>query len=607
MRQFQVHSVQPLDPETAALTVRGLNGDLGVGDQFTLIRGTDGSQQPVSLVVTRLDAAQGPTMLLRAGYPGRVHIAGVGASALSQGCQLLAPGRRPRIPTQRQDEDPTGEVTPEVSDDWSRKRLAGVLSAVGVVVVGAVVGAVVLFGGQQHHPVPQAVVSNGAHVSAAHTFPARWDSRILPIVSFVQKQRGLTFQHPVAVLFLSDAAFKKKVTEPAPTTKADRDELNRTVSELRALGLVQGNLNLLAANNNLQQTDVVGFYSFIDKKVYVRGTTLTPYVRVTLAHELTHALQDQYFDLNALEKANRNNDSDALTSLIEGDAVTVQNAYVKQMSSADRAAYGRTDSQYAGSSSGNVPAILEEFQGFPYAFGPAYVQYLLYISGGTDQLDAAFRNPPVSAAQILDPVRYPLTWKPTPVAPPALPAGARRLAKPQPFGQQSLFEMLSSRLSYDESWAAVQGWRGDTTVPYGVGGRTCMAISVAMSDSGPANHLAAAARDWARGIPGAIANASGRMVTIRSCDPGPNVAPLPHQSPSPFDLLAARAAVINVLMAQQQLGFAFSRCTLDGVMAQLGPARESLILADTFTPSQQAVFVQAVARAAYSCHVNGDS
>ena len=53
-------------------------------------------------------------------------------------------------------------------------------------------------------------------------------------------------------------------------------------------------------------SDTLAFYDPRTQDVYVRGTdTTAPATRVTLAHELTHALQDQHFDLRALQRRPR--------------------------------------------------------------------------------------------------------------------------------------------------------------------------------------------------------------------------------------------------------------------------------------------------------------
>ena len=83
---------------------------------------------------------------------------------------------------------------------------------------------------------------------------------------------------------------------------------------------------------------MLAFYLPTKKKFFVRGTEVdTPNAKVTVAHELTHALQDQHFDLTKLEKeAAKTHSSDALRSLVEGDAVRVQKLYLKTLPDAEQ-------------------------------------------------------------------------------------------------------------------------------------------------------------------------------------------------------------------------------------------------------------------------------
>src|SRR5205814_1024739 len=63
-------------------------------------------------------------------------------------------------------------------------------------------------------------------------------------------------------------------------------------------GLASSSLDLLSAANDLNDSGTLAFYDPDTQRVSVRGTDMTPQMRVTLAHELTHALQDQYFDIS---------------------------------------------------------------------------------------------------------------------------------------------------------------------------------------------------------------------------------------------------------------------------------------------------------------------
>jgi hypothetical protein len=444
-------------------------------------------------------------------------------------------------------------------------------------------------------------------VSSGPSYPTKWNPRVLSIVHFVEHERGLTFVHPVKVEFLDRAQFNKAVSVPQPDSSSDRASETQELQELRALGLVHGNVNLAQSENTLQQSDVVGLYVSSKKTVFVRGSTLTPFVRVTMAHELTHALQDQHFDLTTLRE-NAAGDGSAVTALIEGDAVRVQNAYEQTMSVADQHAYEKASDQFDGNSSSqtsNVPAFLGDTLEYPYAFGPTFIDNLV-AQGGTKDIDNAFRHPPVAQAQIIDPVAYPIGWKPDKVPTPSIPHGDHVTDPASPFGQLTLFEVLGSRLGFAPAWSAVQGWQGDTSVAYRDHGKTCDAIAVRMRTTTRASALAGAAHQWAAtGVPQAAIDQNGRQITIRSCDPGPNASKLPNIKPAAFDVLAARAQLIDGLMTEGHVGFALGACVSDEVLQKLGPDGYSELLANSLSASQQTQLEQLVANAALTCRTKG--
>ena len=161
-------------------------------------------------------------------------------------------------------------------------------------------------------------------------------------VRFVERHRKLEFEHPVPVKFLDDDAFVKAYQRDDPKiTKEDRADAERSAGQLRALGLVEGPVDLIESQKDLAATDTVGFYDQERKALFVRGTDLTDVdVRITLVHELTHALQDQRFDLTRLDDAIETSGEDfALTALVEGDATSVEDDYLYSLPQTDQDAY----------------------------------------------------------------------------------------------------------------------------------------------------------------------------------------------------------------------------------------------------------------------------
>ena len=89
--------------------------------------------------------------------------------------------------------------------------------------------------------------------------------------------------------------------------------------------MVGPGVDLIGAQGGIDDTTTTGFYDPDTKKLSVRGDDLTDTdVKLTIVHELTHALQDQHFDLNRLDREVRDSgQSFAEDALIEGDATTV--------------------------------------------------------------------------------------------------------------------------------------------------------------------------------------------------------------------------------------------------------------------------------------------
>jgi hypothetical protein len=142
-------------------------------------------------------------------------------------------------------------------------------------------------------------------------------------------------------------------------------------------------------------------------------------------------------------------------------------------------------------------------------------------------------------------------------------------------------------------------------VPYKLNGTTCVAIGVAMADAGSSGRFAAAARQWAHGVPGAVVEQAGRHVNLHSCDPGPNAPGPPTITPSAYDVLAARAQITDAIMTNAQVDVALGECVADGVIAGVGPGGYGELTASNLSDAQQAQLRQLVASSADRCRGSG--
>ena len=410
------------------------------------------------------------------------------------------------------------------------------------------------------------------------SYPNAWDPRIAPYASIAEKERGLLFKHPVRVLFLSPTAFEKTVTtDEGELDKADREELEQYSGLLRAFGLIAGDIDLFDALNEASSAGTLAYYSLEDKQITVRGTSVTTAVRATLVHELTHVLQDQYFDIGdrmaALDKASEKGDSatqaEVLRSIIEGDAVRVEDLYRRSLPASQRkamAAAEKEDQRGGRQRLAEVPAIVVTMQSSPYVLGQGLVKAVA-TKGGNKGVDALLRDSPTHENVLLDPMR--VLGNDTSaelVARPTLEPGEKKFDSGE-FGVVSLYLMLAERLPLAEALAAADGWGGDAYVAYDRDDEACARMTFQGRTTRDSARMGTALVRWVRAGPSGSASVSrsGETVTVQSCDPGADAAGGRDVSERALALVATRTAyAVTILEAGAAPGVA--QCLAAGVV-----------------------------------------
>ena len=160
-----------------------------------------------------------------------------------------------------------------------------------------------------------------------------WPASIAPIAAFVSHDRGLAFLHPVPVHFQSPRTFDRQTAaQDQPDGASQKAQVRLQATEFRALGLLGGSVNLVEAQTALDTGSVLAYYDDVKKDIVIRGANLSPGTKVTLAHELTHVLQDQHFNLVKLDDESSTADEEfAVTAIEEGDAVLTENDYAASL------------------------------------------------------------------------------------------------------------------------------------------------------------------------------------------------------------------------------------------------------------------------------------
>jgi hypothetical protein len=194
-------------------------------------------------------------------------------------------------------------------------------------------------------------------------------------------------------------------------------------ADLRVLvifGFIEPGTDLGDLQVEILGEQIAGYYDpETDQMVVVStggGEELSASDEITFAHETIHALQDQHFDLLAVQgdiDALSDDQSLAIDALIEGDATTGQIEYLLDNPSLIRDLQDEL-SGLDSSSLDDAPQIYAETLLFPYEEGADFVSEL-HDEGGWDAVNAAFDNPPQSTEQVLHPDKYLAGEGPLPV------------------------------------------------------------------------------------------------------------------------------------------------------------------------------------------------
>jgi hypothetical protein len=304
----------------------------------------------------------------------------------------------------------------------------------------------------------------------------------------VERIRGRSFEHPVPVEVVDDDQAREHVLRRLDSF-GEREQLQRTQEAYRLLGLLPDDLDILETFLAALRDQAGGFYAPETGSFYLLDDMPAGAVGVLTAHELTHALDDQQFDLDRLLEGVVEDDDRlfAQGAVHEGSATLVMTAYTTRAMLAGKLdlddvrryeeEFGQTEAL------AELPAVLVRQLLGPYMLGAVFLARgdlvsLAMSEFPVEDVDRAFTDGPRSSEQILHPEKY---WddargdEPIEVAvPDARTVLGRRWRKVAEgvLGEVTLAVMTGAETPTDNetllfrggaAWtnAAAEGWGGD--------------------------------------------------------------------------------------------------------------------------------------------------
>ncbi|HOP08817.1 MAG TPA: hypothetical protein PLC12_01225, partial [Candidatus Methanofastidiosa archaeon] len=181
-----------------------------------------------------------------------------------------------------------------------------------------------------------------------------------------------------------------------------------------------------------------------------------PAVRmVTLAHELVHVLQDQYYDTASMLDTLNDDEYIALTSLFEGEATYFESYYLYGM---DEDAITDYFLYYNSIQDIQVEPIISDLVMFPYLEGFNFILEII-ADNGIGYLDTVYNNPPETTEQIMHPEKYYSGELGVEVG--AIEVEGMELIDENVLGESNIYIFLDQYLGTQDAEAGADGWNGD--------------------------------------------------------------------------------------------------------------------------------------------------
>ncbi|MGH9675795.1 MAG: hypothetical protein ACRD36_01730, partial [Candidatus Acidiferrum sp.] len=286
---------------------------------------------------------------------------------------------------------------------------------------------------------------------------------------------------------------KLKLLTPLKKTLRSRDEIRAYViremndeknpaerygeeQSAEAFGLIPKGFDLDHFMVDLLTEQIAGLYDPKAQEFYVADWIPLEDQRMVMAHELTHALQDQHFQIEKWVKAARPNDDAELAreAVLEGSAMAAMIDYTLMgMGRSVQDLPPFDPSVFAGDLSKTpklqeAPQFLKDALVFPYFAGLTFSASILRTSGWNG-VSAVFEKPPLSTQQVMHPALYRSEKPPTIVT---LPSFEKLLGEDwskideNVMGEFGWEEILKQFLGDERAKPLAAAWEGDRYALY---------------------------------------------------------------------------------------------------------------------------------------------
>lgn len=279
------------------------------------------------------------------------------------------------------------------------------------------------------------------------------------LLKFSSDETGLPIKSTVKRQMTTRTAVESYLTEKFNEDE-DAKRMQRSEIVLKKFGLLERDFNLKPFLLSLLKEQIEAYYDPKSKTVNLLDWVSVDEQKPVLAHELTHALQDQHVDLDKWSDQTpsdvsltpsddtvhlaKDEDDTAREAVTEGQATAVMmDNMLKPMGHSilkDPEVVEALKQQMSGNSSDSpvlarAPLLLSESLMFPYREGLSFEQDVWMDQGQTAAFSGALDRPPTSSWEIINPREYEKGHRPPVPLLPNIHPLVDKLYKPYDIGQ----------------------------------------------------------------------------------------------------------------------------------------------------------------------------
>ena len=282
------------------------------------------------------------------------------------------------------------------------------------------------------------------------------------IIEKAEEIRGLSAKGDFNLVFKTQEQLREQLINDLLEDTTEQDFQDET-DLMTLLGFIPDGMDLKSFYLDFYSEQIAGFYDTEENRMYLIDGGSATENSLTLAHEYTHFLQFDHFDLDNTCEDN-GEDCLIMDAVLEGDATLTETMLSAEP---DLGLYQETSSDPETSVFDSAPKYYQNYLLFPYQYGYDFVARF-YQQGRFDAVNELYNTPPESIEQVMHPEKY-LQDKPIDVLFDPfqdLIAESCELVSDNVLNEADILWLLNS--AYDENWRlpdrtakqAAEGWGG---------------------------------------------------------------------------------------------------------------------------------------------------